>query len=277
MKKIFTKLCKLRNEKQLGRAIICKILLKTGLGHLFRFKVRDVTLGVFPTEMTYEAWKSPAKYRSEDADFLRKVLEPGGLVVDVGANIGMIAIQSAKLVGHAGRVVAIEPNPRIAPYCEKNLRFNRLENVTLLRTALGANEGVVSFNCDPCDDRAGVVFDGGVKVPLTTLDKVMERVPNGKINLLKIDVEGFELAVLEGAPKSLERTQWLYMEVDADNYSKYGNSTESVMAILERYGFDAFYCDDAGEWQPIKQSIPRAINLIGKKRNLTQHSVQIGG
>ena len=272
MKRILKKLRELQKKGQLSRVLTYKLLLRTGLGRLVSFTSRGVRLRLVASEMTYEAWKTPANYRSEDAEFLKKVLEPGGLVVDVGANIGMIAMQSAQLVGKSGRVIAIEPNPRIAAFCEKNLQLNGLENVTLLQTALGSEEGFVSFNCDPCDDRSRVVTEGGVKVPLTTLDRVMERVPNGKINLLKIDVEGFELSVLEGATKSLERTQWLYMEVEAENYSKYGKTTESVMAILDAHGFDSFYCDEYGKWQPIKQSIPRAINLIGKKRALVEQS-----
>jgi len=58
----------------------------------------------------------------------------------------------------------------------------------------------------------------------------------------------------------------LYIEVEAENYAKYNRDPGDVMRILERNGFDAFYSDDAGKWQPINGSLPEDINLIGKRR-----------
>lgn len=267
MNQILKKIRSLQKEKLLARVLIYKFFVHTGIGRFLSFRSRGVRLGLHPSEMTYEAWKTPRNYRSADGEFLEKVLEPGGLVVDVGANIGMISIQSAKLVGPAGRVIAIEPNPRIISYCKKNIVLNGLENITPIQTAMGSEEGSVLFNCDDCDDRSRVVSEGGIRVPLTTLDKIMEREPNRKIHLLKIDVEGFELSVLEGARESLKRTQWLYIEVESQNYSQYGKKAQDVMTILDESGFDAFFCDEKGNWKQINGAVPQNINLIGKKRD----------
>ena len=262
----WSKIRKLQGEKLLFRVAICKLLFKSRLGRLVSFHFQGIRLRLFPSEMTYEAWKHPATYRSADRVFLERVLKPGDLVIDVGANIGVISIQSAKIAGPSGRVIAIEPNRRIGQYCLHNLRLNRLNNVTILQTALGNNVGSTSFNCDKCDDRSRVVADGGVNVPITTLDEIAESVPDRKINLLKIDVEGFELAVLRGARHSLQRTEWLYIEVDSENYAKYGNKPEDVITFLRQCGFDCFFSDGQGPWREVNGPLSNTINLIGKNR-----------
>jgi FkbM family methyltransferase len=267
MNAIFGKLWALKKRGQLGRALIYKFLFYTKLGPLFSFATQGIRLRLFPSDMTFEAWKSPANYRTADKDFLERVLKPGDLVVDVGANIGMISIRSAKLVGQSGRVIAIEPNPIIAPFCKENTRLNDLENVTVFQTALGAQEGFTSFNCDRSDDCSRVTESGAVTVPITTLDKVMEIDPKREIDLLKIDVEGYEFEVMGGAVRTLQRTRLIYIEVDAPNYSRYGRRTEEMINLLNSHGFDTFVSDENGKWAEVKNAIVTSANVIGKKRS----------
>jgi FkbM family methyltransferase len=267
MKSIVTTLSKLKKEGQLARALIYKFLAHTRLGPQFSFTTQGVRLRLFASDMTFEAWKKPTTYRTGDKEFLEHVLKPGGLVVDVGANIGMISIRAAKLVGKSGRVIAIEPNPNIAPFCKENIRLNGLENVTVFQTALGPQEGFTSFNCDRSDDCSRVIERGGVKVPITLLDKLMEIEPTREIDLLKVDVEGYEFAVLEGAVKSLQRTRLIYIEVDAANYAHYGRRTEEMIELLHSHDFETFVSDEKGKWSEIKGGIIGSVNVIGKKRS----------
>ena len=191
---------------------------------------------MFASDMTFEAYKKPDNYRTEDKKFLEQVVKPGGFVVDVGANIGVLTIQAAKMVGKGGRVISIEPNPQVVHFCRENVKLNGLENVTVFQTALGAKEGVTFFNCDPCDDRSRVIEkggQGGVEVPISRLDKIMEAEPTREIDLLKVDVEGYEFVVLEGAVKSLARTRLIYIEVDAANYAHYGRRAEEIARTPE--------------------------------------------
>jgi FkbM family methyltransferase len=268
MNNIIQKLSQLHRNGQLARTLFYKLLSKSGIGRLFSFTTQDIRLRLVSSDMTFEAFKTPRNYRTGDKRFLEQVLKPGGLVVDVGANIGMISIRSAKLVGPTGRVIAIEPNPNIAPFCKENIRLNGLENVTVFQTALGAKEGVTSFNCDKSDDCSRVTDKGGIEVPITLLDKVMEIEPTREIDLLKVDVEGYEFVVLEGAVKSLARTRLIYIEVDAANYAVFGRRTGEMIELLNSHGFDTFVSDDeTGKWSEIKGAITGSVNVIGKKRS----------
>jgi FkbM family methyltransferase len=261
------KLRKLYGQKRLFKAITAKLLFYSGLGRFFRFSVRNMRLRLFPSEMAREAWMRPASYRGEDGAFLKRVLKPGDLVVDVGANIGLITIEAGGLVGPAGRVISIEPNPRIGSYLKKNIHLNRLKNVMVLQTALGKEKGVARFWCARDDDRSHIVRKGGIAVPITTLDEVMQAEPGRPIDLLKIDVEGFEMAVLEGASQTLRRTRWLYLEINARNYAQFGYTVENVMRLLDSYGFETFVSGHDGNWAGTRGRIgPEAdVNLIGRR------------
>ena len=68
-------------------------------------------------------------YEPELASFLRDHLRPGGVFVDVGANVGVFTVMAARMVGPSGRVIAIEASPRVYPYLAHNVRTNGLENV----------------------------------------------------------------------------------------------------------------------------------------------------
>jgi hypothetical protein len=84
---------------------------------------------------------------------------------------------------------------------------------------------------------------------------------------LKVDVEGYELGVLEGASETLKRTRLIYIEVDAKNYSHYGKKAEDVATLLDANGFDTFVCDENGEnWREVKGLASESFNLIGKRR-----------
>jgi FkbM family methyltransferase len=265
MKRVYHKVRELSRNRQLMRALSYKFLAGTGVARFRTFNVRDLRLHLVKSQMTYEAWKSPLSYRMADEIFLRQVLRPGGFVIDIGANIGMITVQAAQLVGNSGHVIAVEPQPRIASYCRKNVRLNRLENVTTIESAVGETSGTVSFNCDPCDDVSRVMSNGGVTVPLTTLDAIANIHESKKINLLKIDVEGFELSVLKGGANTLARTDWVSVEVDADNYAHYGHTTTEVIELLQQHGFDTYFSDENGNWHTVDGAISEPINLIGKK------------
>ncbi len=146
------------------------------------------------------------------------VLPQGGVFIDIGANIGVHAMYASMLVGTAGSVFAFEPHPRTKAICHQNLEVNGLlDRVKLFDLALADKAGqVVDFEYFPqhpamsgfktCAERLQA-FNGTVEriqVVTTTLDTVISEhkcVPD----LVKIDVEGFELLALKGAHELLDR------------------------------------------------------------------------
>ena len=161
-------------------------------------------------------------YEREILRLLDDLLEDGDVVVDVGANVGIISAHASGLVGPAGRVIAVEPSPR----CLGDLYTvtDGLGNVTVVEAALGDETGTVDLTGWDNPDhrglgsvvpghRAGLAenwFDGETcKVPQLRLgDLLAEQLGDEpSIALLKVDVEGYEPMVLRGAPGLLRDRQ----------------------------------------------------------------------
>ncbi|HEU4619471.1 MAG TPA: FkbM family methyltransferase [Gammaproteobacteria bacterium] len=135
------------------------------------------------------------------------VVEPGATVVDVGANIGYNTIYAARRVGPAGRVVAVEPTPDNLAVLERNVAAAGLPNVVVERVAAGRAAGTCRFYVRGDTSAVNSLFPEScyaavtdvLEVPVQRLDDIVD----GGADLVKIDVEGAELDVLEGMPRLL--------------------------------------------------------------------------
>jgi FkbM family methyltransferase len=192
--------------------------------------------------MSATLWVTP-RDRQRDEQFFRRYLRPGDTLIDVGANIGTLSIIGALTVGPTGRVVAVEAHPRTATFLRGNIALNRLTNIEVRLCALGTRTGTAQLTNGRSDDQNRMTTDGGVEVPLRRLDDL--ELPAGEISLLKIDVEGYELPVLQGGGGVLERTQCVYFESWDRHFSAFGYSTGDVLALLAGAGFTCLQRLDA--------------------------------
>ena len=151
-------------------------------------------------------------YNLEELNFLRAQVAPGGVFVDVGANVGTYAMALARRIGAAGTVIAIEPHP----VTHARLAFNRaasgFSQVTLVAAAAGPADGELLIETDGDNlgashivpDKAG---GNAIRVPSLRLERILDEAAVSQVDALKIDVEGFEDRVLTGffreAPPSL--------------------------------------------------------------------------
>jgi FkbM family methyltransferase len=138
---------------------------------------------------------------------LDRFVRPGATVVDVGANIGYNAIHAARLAGSRGRVFAVEPTPDNLEVLRRNIESARLANVFVAPVAAGrvadmrylfvrgARSAVNSLFAESCYASVTEVL----QVPVVPLDALVD----GAADVVKIDVEGAELDVLEGMPRLL--------------------------------------------------------------------------
>jgi FkbM family methyltransferase len=138
---------------------------------------------------------------------LDRFVQPGFTVIDVGANIGYNAIYAARRAGASGRVVAVEPTPDNLAVLRRNVEAAGLSNIVIEPVAAGSAPGprdlfvrgatsaVNSFFQESCYARVTDVL----RVPVARLDDLV----GGAAHVVKIDVEGAELDVLEGMPRLL--------------------------------------------------------------------------
>jgi FkbM family methyltransferase len=153
-----------------------------------------------------------AAYEPEALEFVLDRLQPGGVFVDVGANIGVFTIPAAKKVGPMGQVLAIEPSAHVFPYLEVNVCRNEIGNVRLKQCAAWHQDApALPFYEAPFDhfgmgSLAPQFFARATRVPAQALDHMIRgAVPGSRVDVLKVDVEGFEAAVFRGAEQLLSR------------------------------------------------------------------------
>jgi len=148
-------------------------------------------------------------YEEGTLHVMRKVLRPGDAFIDVGANLGLMTLWAARLIGASGHVHAFEPQPDTYAVLERHLAINAVRNVTVHRCALGAQPGrrTLYERSDVSRGAASMVKPektfGQTTVELDTLDHLVETSQIGAVRMMKIDVEGWELEVLKGARRLL--------------------------------------------------------------------------
>ncbi len=163
---------------------------------------------------------------------------PGQVVVDVGANAGVFAIVAASWIGPTGRLVAIEPNPAAIVRLRANLRQNGLEGrSTVIEAALSDHAGRATLyvgsnsvigTLSPSRDSR----EAGIDIRLGTLDDIATNLDLAAVDLLKVDVEGFETEVLDGAAGVLGACHRAVIEVSHDR------DVEGVMRRCAAAGLD---------------------------------------
>ena len=216
---------------------VAKILTRTKLCRLFTVNKHGVSIRFNPTRMSRRLWLDSFEAKSiydEMENFFLKYLRPGDVVVDVGANIGWYALLCAASVGPQGRVYAFEAHPVTFRYLEENTGLNDFDHVELYQLAIGNAYGEIQLSDSPSDDLNKVITGDGVSVAQRRLD---ELIPAEPIALIKIDVEGFELFVLQGAIGILEHVQTILFEIWDEHIRPYGYEFKDVYDLLNKAGF----------------------------------------
>jgi FkbM family methyltransferase len=151
-------------------------------------------------------------FESAEVNCLRTHLGPGSIAIDVGANIGIFTIPLADKVGKNGQIWAFEPIPENIHRLKKNISLNNLQNIKIRECAVGDKKSNTKIYV--CEDLAYASQDkninranqqGWMDVEITTLDAEWLRAGQPRVQIIKIDVEGAEISVLEGAKELIAR------------------------------------------------------------------------
>lgn len=171
---------------------------------------------------------------------LRDILRPGGIAVDIGANLGYFAAVMAQAVGPSGEVFAFEPVPDTFARLLACRRLNQLSQLTCFQIALGDadREVVLSFDRRVAGSASMHAAGAGVDVPakMKRLDALLEAGEVRRPDLIKLDVEGNELAALRGGVTALEggSTSVLF-EFNANAASAAGWTMDDLVNLLDEH------------------------------------------
>ena len=245
----------LRQHPRPGRLAAARLLKWSGLSHLLTMQFDGYRLRVYPSNVTLNLWIDPGS-RTHSLALFRDYCRRGDVVVDVGANIGEVSVIMSQQVGSDGRVFAFEPLPRVFGYLRGNLALNGCTNVTTRNAALGTVPGTVMITDDRRDDMNRLVAEGGTPVECSTIDR--ELAGTGSVALIKIDVEGTELAVLKGARETLARTACVNCEMYQAHFLRYGHAMGDLIAFLQDLGFFTFVLGRGPALRPVDSTFAEA-------------------
>jgi FkbM family methyltransferase len=176
-------------------------------------------------------------------------LTAGATFIDVGANIGYYSLKAAPLVGAAGHVIAIEPNPEVLQELRVNLAASGAKVVAVapvacsdvegeleLYVAPGANTGETSLSKANASQLGPVTHT--YKVRARPLDDIVRESGVARVDAIKIDVEGAEYLVLKGAQRTLDLFHpMLLVEVTEPGLRGMGTSSAQLRELLRGYGY----------------------------------------
>jgi len=186
---------------------------------------------------THGCWLGTYELAKQHA--VRRFVRAGMNVVDVGANAGFYTLAFSRLVGGSGRVWAFEPLAMNVANLLNHVSLNRLDNVTIVQCALAETAALRGFHRASHDAMGSLSADArDYLVPTARLDDFPMPVPD----LVKIDVEGGELAVLRGAARLIaqHRTTWLVALDDPDHAA-------ACRTLLEQSGYEISELGSANE------------------------------
>ncbi len=181
--------------------------------------------------------------------FIQSILSPKSTVIDVGGNIGIFTVLLASL---CQRVYSFEPAPETFERLKGNVFRNKLNHVSLHQLALSNISGEIMFSVSPnspATNHIAVANDStAINVPVTTLDTFVQDNQIETIDFLKIDVEGFEASVLEGAEALLSqnRVKYLFIEICPSNFEKANSSVEKVISSLSNAEYNGHFIEQDG-------------------------------
>lgn len=178
-----------------------------------------------------------------ELDFTRRILEPGSVVVDVGANYGVFTLAAARAVGQSGRVIAYEPTPDVADALLRSIEINRFSQVLVQRCALSdqTGEAFLSVSAHSELNRLAPLAGRGegatVAVRLDTLDAQCASLGLGALDFVKIDAEGHGMQVVRGGIRTFETYDPLVLFEINDGG---GAFDVEMIAAFEKLGYRAY-------------------------------------
>jgi len=253
-------------KEKILRAINYKLITRTGLSEKFSVSYRGARFHPFRSSLSRGIWMMREKFHRKDLDLILDFLRSGDCLIDVGANVGTHSICASVKFGGGLCVFSFEPHPRIYGYLVKNIALNKLSNIQSFNLALGDCEGEARLQEDRTDDTSWIDpknQETGYLVPVKPLD-ALQLALDGRVTAVKIDVEGYELYVLQGGAETLSEAHFLCLEMGDRHSVRVGYSAQELMRSLEQAGWRLFRTPEAQSLVEIRSDYnpPDVENLV---------------
>jgi FkbM family methyltransferase len=203
------------------------------------------------------------------------LLPPDAVLLDIGASLGTVSAAMAQRLDQ-GRIIAVEAAPSVHPSLRETIRRASDSRITLVEAAVSDHIGVTTFHQDPNGSGWGFLSpDGGTEVNTITVDQIAADLGLNRVDFIKIDVEGGELAVLKGASATLEEHRPIVMfEVNPFCLWRYGRCLPQDLFSWVRERFtDLVSIDEHGVVESLNSD--EAVNSLLYQLGMTGKLVDV--
>lgn len=182
-------------------------------------KYKGLKLRLYPSQnyCDFEIIMHGMHHEEPELAIFAKAIRGRKSFVDIGANVGIYTLIASQNMAQGGRIVAFEPAPDTAEKLSQNIALNQIASATVIRQAVGEEEAVLRLHvvsaynvgCNSLSDELGQsATGGGFDVPVTTLQSALAKVDVKRVDVLKIDVEGFEDRALLPYLQNAQEAEW---------------------------------------------------------------------
>ncbi|MDX4038444.1 FkbM family methyltransferase [Aliarcobacter skirrowii] len=202
--------------------------------------IKDIKLIVNNNDISAEAYSSKGSYEEINSNLYQELemnIKPE-IFIDVGANYGFISILFGKIF-RKSKIISIEASPILCTFIEKNFQLNHIKNYEIIQAICGTSDNeVLNFSLHPTgsqDNRVIPLNDNWVQVKSVTisLNSLLYKHKNN-LKFIKIDVQGYEAQVIDGAKQYLENfNDWIIkMEFDPFRLKSQGSNPLNLLQYL---------------------------------------------
>ncbi len=194
------------------------------------------------TLMTPYILQEQGDWFEDEIEFLREYLREGMDIIDIGASYGVYTLTAALLTGDKGHVYSFEPTSSVFSCLKRSKEANQTPNLHLFKKALSDNEGVSNLSLNPNPEMNSLSPDGADKesgteeVKVTTLDSFCKKNSIKGTDFIKLDAEGKEVEIINGARKSLASFSPLIM-YEIKHGETYNNDLTETLQELGYYSY----------------------------------------
>lgn len=225
---------------------INKIFIKTSIIHTF---FNELKIIVTP----YSSYGALVFYLGlpdkQEMNYLLKQLNSSDIFIDVGANIGVYSILASYKI-KKGKIYAFEPNVKILSDLKNNIQLNGIKNIEIISKIVSNHNKSELFESNDISEISSISKKSGKnihQISSITIDSFLKNEKIKSVKLLKIDVEGAEGLIFEGAVKSLKSKiiKNIIFELNL-NCTNFGHSPAKIISLLNSFNYDVYQFTNSG-------------------------------
>ena len=239
--------------------------------NLFGGVIRKIRYNDLQIELHIDDWIQEnlyflGEYEVAELKTMKQFLTYDSVFIDIGANIGLYALNASKILDENAQIICFEPFQKNFNSLAKNIALNGLSNVQLEKKAIGDKDGTINLYYNEEEMNLGMVstkpLEKGIteKVTLVSLDSYLKDHPVPRIDLIKIDIEGFEYSALLGMKNTLTAFQPSILIEILDGNDSDSQNLKCYEFLLD-LGYNKYFIDDHGNLSE-KEVNPSRMNYV---------------